>query len=173
MVKQLTFHDIPYVRCLVCGAIGQRKRAKIICSCCQQKVFDKDEKFHCKICGGEMYEISSNEHDWELHWGIARQEDPDLDKISCVKKPHLAEGVQKFTTGRYDVPFTPPPDILKQMRKSKNVYRPHIPTKYCECGAVIEQNQKICETCTWIARLAKRGVEATTLNEPLMKDLLK
>ena len=57
--SQIVFHNIPYVRCTVCQAIGQRKRSKIICPCCQQKVYDKEEAFHCLICGGVMKEISS------------------------------------------------------------------------------------------------------------------
>ena len=88
-IKQLVFHHIPYVQCTICNACGQRKRTKIICECCQQKVFMKDEVFKCAICGGEMREITAAEHDWNLHYSTFRQEDPDLDRVSNVKKPHL------------------------------------------------------------------------------------
>lgn len=170
-VEQKVFHDNPYVRCTQCGACGQRKRTKIICPCCHQKVYDKDEQFHCELCEGLMRVITSAEHDWELHYGIAKQEDPHLDTISTVRKPHLPEGAQMFV--RYDTPPTPPDNIRKQMMRSKNEDRPFTPTKYCGCGAVIEQSQTTCELCAWAAKLKKRGVEADTLNQPTLQDLLQ
>ena len=120
-----------------------------------------------------MREITPAEHDWELHYGITRQEDPDLDKISCVKKPHLEEGVQIFSTGRLDAAPTPPAAIREARRKSKNKSMPERPTKYCSCGAVIDKDERQCEVCAWANRLNKRGVEAVTLNAPLFSELLK
>lgn len=168
-VQQRVFHDTPYVRCTQCNACGQRKRAKIVCPCCQQKVYDKDEKFHCKICGGLMREISSAEHDWELHYGVAMQEDPELDKISCVKKPHLPEGAQKFI--QYDKPPAPPEGVRAHVNRSKNDNRPFTPTKYCKCGAIIDQGQTVCEACMWVSKLNKRVIEADTLDVPRLGDL--
>ena len=171
--KQLTFHNIPYVRCSVCRAIGQRKRKKIICSSCQQKVFDKNEIFHCQICGGAMYEICSDEHDWEVHWGSARHEDADLDKLSCVKKAHLPTGSQKHLKDP-PVATKPTEHMLKKWAKwwptptqdhspglalkdtgAKRV-ADFTPTRFCGCGAIIDRGKRECETCTWRRKLAER-----------------
>lgn len=150
--SQIVFHNIPYVRCTVCQAIGQRKRSKIICPCCQQKVYDKEEAFHCLICGGVMKEISSEEHDRELHFGTCRHEDSDLDKISCSQKSHLKSIDQPFLRLPYET-------ILKidagEPREAE-----FTPAKICKCGAILDRNQSVCSVCRANEAIVKRSEKA-------------